>query len=99
MRALFSWRDVGITGTSIMLLALSAPANALSLTCSYRDTIYNGEVDFGSGNHAWGGPRGSGSVRWNFTSVDGAITTTARVRGRLYLDKIGGGCARLRVNF
>jgi hypothetical protein len=36
---------------------------------------------------------------WSFTSLNGSIVVTARLRGRLYLDKVGAGCARLRVNF
>ena len=83
---------------SLLALATSAQANA-SLSCGYKDLIFNGEVDFGSGNHSLGSPEHNASVGWSFQSFNGVIAVTARVRGTLYLDKSGGGCARLRINF
>lgn len=91
-------------GTSVTVIAvclgmLSSAAQAMVRNCDYRDTIFNGEVDFGSGNHSVGDPEGQGNIRWNFASINNAIVVTSRVRGTLYLDKLGAGCARLKINF
>jgi hypothetical protein len=101
---MFKHQSISKFGSSVIALTLwlsqiSTSLGAVSLRCFYKDTIYNGEVDFGSGNHSGGVPKATGSVNWNFTSVNGAIAVTARVLGILYLDKIGAGCARLRINF
>jgi|GEM_PF-3032722 len=93
---------ITVTIMTFMLGALSSTAQgALSTSCGYKDSIFNGEVDFGSGNHSGGSPAADGTVTWTFTSVNGVIVGTARVRGTLYLDKVGPGqkCARLRINF
>jgi hypothetical protein len=56
------------------------------------------EADFGSGAHVFGTPDW-GTIKWDFTPEGGRVRVTARVQGKLYLDKIGEGCARLIVNF
>jgi hypothetical protein len=91
-----------VAAIAICLGVLSSTAQgAVSTTCSYQDSIFNGEVDFGSGNHSFGSPAAGGTVRWTFSlsSVSNTIVVTAQVQGTLYLDKIGAGCARLRINF
>ncbi len=88
-----------VTAIGFSLLALSSTAQAITANCNYRDTIFNGEVDFGSGNHSFGNPATNGTVRWTLSAGVGAPTATARILGTLYLDKIGAGCARLRINF
>ena len=69
-----------------------------NLYCSYRDQTTNGEVDFGSGNHSGGYPA-FGSIRWSYASVNGVNVVTVRVKGTLYLDQLGSGCARIKIFF
>ena len=56
------------------------------------------EADFGSGTHVFGTPD-FGTISWDFTPDGSRVRVTARVQGRLYLDKIGPGCVRLMINF
>ena len=89
-----------LTAIALSLFALSPSVlGAVTANCNYRDTIFNGEVDFGSGDHSFGNPATNGIVTWTFTSVNGALVVTARVLGTLYLDKLGSGCAGLKINF
>ncbi len=84
---------------AVSLFVLSSAAEAATISCKYRDSTPNGEVDFGSGNHSFGFPSSNGIVTWNFSSVAGALSVTARVQGTLYLDALRPRCARLRINF
>jgi hypothetical protein len=97
--------SAGKLGASVTLIALSlvalspAAQSAVTASCGYRDSIFNGEVDFGSGNHSLGAPANPGTVSWRLAASNGAVFATARVQGTLFLDKLGAGCARLRINF
>jgi hypothetical protein len=93
-----SHQSVAILVLSMLVLSSTAQAQ-VSVNCGHRESTHNGEVDFGSGSHSVGTPAGSGSVRWRFTAANDELVVTSRVQGTLFLDKIGSGCARLRVNF
>jgi hypothetical protein len=71
------------------------------LTCGYRDRTFNGEVDFGSGQHNGGDPKSPATVDWTFQPFGNTIVASARVMGVLYLDRVGFGqsCVRVKVNF
>ena len=97
--SLISKFGTSATVITICIGMLSSAAQALVKSCNYKDTIFNGEVDFGSGNHSFSDPVGQGTIRWNFASINNAIVVTARVRGTLYLDKLGASCGRLKINF
>jgi hypothetical protein len=58
-----------------------------------------GTADFGSLGHALGAPFGSGDVLWFFSTVNGSLRAQADVDGRLFLDSLDPGCARLTIEF
>jgi hypothetical protein len=37
-------------------------------------------------------------VTWNFTPSDGVVRVNARIKGTLYVDRIGSGCVRLLID-
>jgi hypothetical protein len=76
--------------------AMSAPAWAANVGTDRSRIGF--EADFGSGTHIGGTP-GLYRVDWDYTPVGGVVRVTARVRGTLYLDRLGSGCARLLINF
>ena len=62
--------------------------------------INNGSADFGSGNHAFGGPQSNGTITYDWSTVGTQIRSTGRVRGTLYWDSaVSSGCARLTIRF
>jgi len=85
---------------AITVGAMSATAHAVSVVAGTSTGVLSGRgtSDFGSGTHVAGLPTGPYHVTWTY-SVSGAgpLVVTAKVTGTLYLDKLGGGCARLRV--
>jgi hypothetical protein len=78
--------------------ALSSAHGATAGVTSARVTAISGNADFGAGSHFNGIP-GLGTITWDYTPSNGVVVVTARVRGTLYLDKLGSGCARLTINF
>ena len=82
-----------------MVLALgplgSTAHGELAGFCNVRASGSN--ADFGSGNHNFGFPA-SARVEWDY-APGATVLPSARVLGTLYMDKLGRGCARLKVNF
>jgi len=96
---------IGAVSTVVFgLLAASPPAWGVTSGVD-RDVLAGtggadpGNADFGSGFHANGVPTGPYTVSWDYTAVNGVVVVTARVSGTLYVDRLGGGCSRLLVNF
>jgi hypothetical protein len=94
-----------VSAAAVIVISLWMPSSVaqgalpISFNCSYRDTTFNGEVDFGSGTHSLGSPSAAGTVIWTFSTGATVPVARARVVGTLYLDKLGSGCARLKINF
>ncbi len=83
----------------IMILALGAwNSKVFAVTMdTYRFRMQGGEADFGTGSHILGLPNDFGKVIWDARPSGGIIEKRARVVGKLYIDKLGGGCARLEI--
>ena len=79
--------------------ALAATAGIDSGLLAGSGGDFPGNADFGSGTHISGIPSGGYTVTWDYTPVNGVVVVTARVAGTLYFDRLGGGCARLLINF
>jgi hypothetical protein len=56
------------------------------------------QADFGIGTHI-GGTVGPATITWDYTPVNGVITVTARLKGTLFIDRLGPGCGRLQIDF
>ena len=101
-----SWhRSSGFSAVAIVALALLTAIPAWGATSGIdRDVLtgtgggHPGNADFGDGFHGNGVP-GPYSVTWDFTPGAGVVQVSARVRGTLYLDRLGSGCVRLLVDF
>src|ERR1700720_877160 len=81
-------------GVATTLGVLSSVAQAQGLTVKMDEVkIDGGTADFGSGAHALGSPTGSGTVKWEFSTVNGSLTARATVSGTVYWDSLDSqGC-------
>ena len=80
------------------LTDLSFDAQAAVVQTSFR-TINAGSADFGSGTHSFGGPSGSATISYDWSTATGQLVSTGRVKGTLYWDSLFGGRARLTIRF
>lgn len=87
-----------ITSTTLLCLGINLATSANAEIVGANKIRFGNEADFGSGAHTFGMP-GFGSVIWDYTVVNDVVQVRGRVRGNLYIDKLGPGCGRLRVNF
>jgi hypothetical protein len=90
--------SVALAAITLTFGALSSAHGATAGVTAARVTAISGNADFGNGSHFNGIP-GLGTITWDYTPDNGVVVVTARVRGRLYLDRLGSGCARLRIHF
>jgi hypothetical protein len=80
------------------LTVLSDGARAAVVQTSFR-TINAGSADFGSGTHSFGGPSGSATISYDWSTATGQLVSTGRVKGTLYWDSLFGGRARLIIRW
>jgi hypothetical protein len=101
-----SWhRSSGFCAVAIVALALLTASPALGAVAGIDRELpvetgggHPGDADFGSGFHANGNPTGPYTVTWDFTPSDGVVRVNARIKGTLYVDRIGSGCVRLLID-
>ena len=86
-----------LVAVSFLLGSLASSASAAAAKAE-PVRVEGGEADFGAGAHALGGP-GFGKIRWDLTPSGNVTNVTGRVQGVLYLDKLGEGCARVKIQY
>jgi hypothetical protein len=96
-RATWATRD-GFYWLAIAYGALSARAVVLK-TDQIKLNGGDWGSDFGSGLHIAGAPSGSGTVTWDYSSPSGSLIAKATVKGTLYWDAFGSGCAKVTITF
>jgi hypothetical protein len=83
----------------LSLGCLSAAVRGQGVVKTDQITINGEQADFGSGLHLLGTPTGGGSVKWEYSTVNGSLSAKATVQGTLYVDSLDPYCARLTIEF